>query len=194
MLGYVSNPSSRYVETLKLLDETLSLGGLRSNTSINYYRSATQVTRSDFRKAQVSTFYDNSSSKFPDISVPIQDFITPPGEKDTLLAIVTDLDQAEGDVTILLQKIQQTYLNKDQKGYAVGIWGIKSEFVGDVFIQKQQNIERFSFPNQESLDNNRPFYVIFIGLYQDINRYFQDLVFLLLIVRVLGYKSSPFKV
>lgn len=175
MLGYVNNSSNRYVQTLKLLDETLSLGDLRSNTSVNYYRSSNPITRSDFRKAQLPLFYDESNSNFPNISVPIQEFVTPPGENDTLLAIVTDLDQAAGDVTILLQKIKETYLNKDQQGYAVGIWAIKSEFTGDVFVQKQQIIERFTFPNAESADETRPFYVIFLGRYQDINRYFDKL-------------------
>ncbi|MDJ0716931.1 MAG: hypothetical protein QNJ54_22395 [Prochloraceae cyanobacterium] len=177
MLGYVSDRSSRYVQTLKYLDRTLSIGGLRSNTSEpKYYRSSKSITRSDFKKAQQPSFYDGSNSKFPNISVPIQEFITPPGETDTLLAIVTDLDQAEGDVTILLKKIKETYLNKDQQGYAVGIWAIKSEFRGTVYVQKQSGrIQRFYFPNQQSTDRNRPFYVIFIGLYQDINRFFENL-------------------
>lgn len=175
MLGYVSDSSSRYVQTLKYLDKTLSLGGLRPDTSINYYRSSSPITRSDFRKAQLPLFYDGSNSNFPNISVPIQEFITPPGENDTLLAIVTDLDQAAGDVTILLQKIKQTYLNKDRQGYAVGVWAVKSEFSGDVFVQKQQSIERFPFPNPQSADETRPFYVIFFGRYQDLNRYFENI-------------------
>ena len=175
MLGYVNNPNSLYVQTLKYLDNTLSLSDLRPNTSINYYRSSNSISRSDFRKAQLPLFYNESSSKFPNISVPIQEFITPPGENDTLLAIVTDLDQAAGDVNILLRKIKQTYLNKEQQGYAIGIWAIKSEFAGDVFVQKQQNIERFPFPNPQSADETRPFYVLFIGRYQDINRYFETL-------------------
>lgn len=175
MLGYVSDSSSRYVETLKYLDKTLSLSSLRSDTSINYYRSSNPITRSDFRKAQLPLFYNESNPKFPGISVPLQKFITPPGENDTLLAIVTDLDQADGDVTRLLQEIKRTYLNRNQQGYTVGIWAIKSEFAGDVFVQKQQQIERFSFPNPESADEQRPFYVIFFGRYQDINRYFKKL-------------------
>ena len=175
MLGYVSDSSSRYVETLKYLDKTLSLGSLRSDTSINYYRSSNPITRSDFRKAQIPLFYNESNPKFPGISVPIQKFITPPGENDTLLAIITDLDQADGDVTRLLQEIKRTYLNRTQKSYAVGIWAIKSEFAGTVFIQKPGKLETFSFPNPESADQTRPFYVIFLGRYQDINRYFENL-------------------
>ena len=175
MLGYVNDSNSSYVQALKILDRTLSLSDLRSNTSIEYYRSSNPITRSDFRKAQRPLFYDGNNSKFPNISVPIQEFIPPPGEKDTLLAIVTDLDQADGDVTILLQKIKATYLNKDKKGYAIGIWAIKSQFKGEVFVQKPNFIERFPFPNAESADTNRPFYVIFVGLYQDISRYFENL-------------------
>ena len=175
MLGYVNDSNSRYVQALNILDRTLSISDLRSNTSIKYYRSSNPITRSDFRKAQRPLFYEGNNSQFPNISVPIQEFITPPGEKDTLLAIVTDLDQADGDVTILLQKIKATYLNIDKKGYAIGIWAIKSQFKGEVFVQKPNIIERFPFPNQESSDTNRPFYVIFVGLYQDISRYFENL-------------------
>ncbi len=175
MLGYVSDRSSRYVQTLKLLDQTLSLGGLRPKTSTNYYRSGQSVTRSDFRKAQLPVFYNNTEPKFPNISVPIQGFITPPKEKDTLLVIVTDLDQAAGDVTILNQKIQQTYLNENKPGYAVAIWAVKSEFTGTVYVQEQEKILTFSFPNEHSNEKVRPFYVIFIGHYSDIVSYFNTL-------------------
>lgn len=177
MLGYVSNPDSRYVQTLKLLDETLSIdgGGLRSKTSTNYYRSGNSVIRGEFRKAQLPVFYNDTDPKFPNIAVPIQEFITSPGQKDTLLVIVTDLDQAEGDITILNQKIQQTYLNKNKPGYAVGIWAIKSEFRGTVYVQEQQKIPQFPFPNEQSAEKVRPFYVIFIGRYSDIVSYFNTL-------------------
>ena len=54
MLGYVSDAGSLYVQTLKLLDETLSLV---SKTPVQYYRSGNALTRSDFRKAQLPLLF-----------------------------------------------------------------------------------------------------------------------------------------
>jgi hypothetical protein len=122
MLGYVSDAGSLYVQTLKLLDETLSLV---SKTPVQYYRSGNALTRSDFRKAQLPAFYNGTD--FPDVSAPIQNLIVEPGTKNSLQVIVTDLDQASGDVTLLTRKIQETYLNSKHPEYAVAIWAIQSE-------------------------------------------------------------------
>lgn len=173
MLGYVNERNSRYVQTLKLLDDTLSLSSLRSQTNPSYYRSGNSINRSDFKKAQLPLFYNNSDSKFPNISVPLQEFILTPKQQDSLLVMVTDLDQADGDVTIVNQKIKNTYLNQNNQDYVVGIWGIKSEFSGTVHVQERGTIRKFTFPNAQSTDDLRPFYVIFMGRYDDIINYFK---------------------
>jgi hypothetical protein len=170
MLGYVSDAGSLYVQTLKLLDETLSLV---SKTPVQYYRSGNALTRSDFRKAQLPTFYNGTD--FPDVSAPIQNLIVEPGTKNSLQVIVTDLDQASGDVTLLTRKIQETYLNSKHPEYAVAIWAIQSEFEGTVYVQEQNRIKKFPFPNEKSSNKFRPFYVVFIGRHNDITQYFASL-------------------
>lgn len=175
MLGYVSDRNSRYVQTLKLLDDTLSLSSLRSQTNPSYYRSGEKIKRSDFKKAQEPVFYNSSNPKFPNISVPLQEFILPLNQQDSLFVMVTDLDQADGDVTILNQKIRDTYLNNDNKDYVVAIWAIKSEFSGTVHVQGQGKIRKFTFPNTKSEEDLRPFYVIFIGRYDDVVNYFETI-------------------
>ncbi|MEG3436433.1 hypothetical protein V0288_04815 [Pannus brasiliensis CCIBt3594] len=170
MLGYVSDANSRYVQTLKLLDETLSLAG---KTPVQYYRSGSPIARGDFRKAQLPAFYNGTN--FPDVSVPIQNLVSPPSDRDSLLVIVTDLDQASGDVTLLTRKIKETYLNSQNPEFAIGILAIKSEFAGTVYVQGQQNLKTFPFPNEESNEEFRPFYVIFLGRPQDIITTIQDL-------------------
>ncbi|MDJ0659909.1 MAG: hypothetical protein QNJ42_10530 [Crocosphaera sp.] len=173
MLGYVSDRNSRYVQTLKLLDDTLSLSSLRSQSNSSYYRSGKSITRSDFKKAQLPEFYNSSNPNFPNISVPLQEFILPPNQQDSLLVMVTDLDQADGDVTIVNQKIKDTYLNNNNKDYVVGVWGIKSEFSGTVHVQEQGRLRKFNFPNSQSTESLRPFYVIIIGRYEDVVDYFK---------------------
>jgi hypothetical protein len=178
MLGYVKADNSRYIQTLNLLDETLSLGGLRPKTSIKYYRSGTSqpLSRGEFRNAQQPVFYDGSNpSQFSDVSVPIDEAITSLGKENTLLVMVTDLDQAQGDVTKLNRVIQAAYLNSEKKGYAVGVWAVKSEFNGTVYVQEQGKIKTFPFPNPQSQETLRPFYIMFIGLDRDIERYFDQL-------------------
>lgn len=170
MLGYVSDPNSRYVQTLKLLDETLSLAG---KTPVQYYRSGNPIARGDFRKAQLPAFYNGT--QFPDVSVPIQDLVSAPIERDSLLVIVTDLDQASGDVTLLTRKIQETYLNSQNPEAAIGIWAIKSEFAGTVYVQGQQTLKKFPFPNEKSSEEFRPFYVIFLGHHDEIIKIIKDL-------------------
>ncbi|MDJ0729298.1 MAG: hypothetical protein QNJ33_04820 [Crocosphaera sp.] len=175
MLGYVSDRNSRYVQTLKLLDDTLSLSNLRSQSNSSYYRSGKTITRSDFKKAQSPIFYNSSDPNFPNISIPLQEFIIPPNQQDSLLVMVTDLDQADGDVTIVNQKIKDTYFNNKNQDYVVGVWAIKSEFSGTVHVQEQGRIRKFTFPNSQSAESLRPFYVIFIGRYEDVINYFKSI-------------------
>ncbi len=180
MSGYVGNPNSRYIKTLQYLEKTESnaFSSLRPKTKFSYYRSSNLIDRDRFRKAGLGYFYDGSKpSEFKGISIPVKDLITPPETSDTLLTVVTDLDEVEGDITLLLKKIKQTYLNinKSQNGYAVAVWGIRSEFKGDVYVQRRIGIDKFPFPSPETEDKTRPFYILFFGQHQDINTFFKNL-------------------
>ncbi|MEG3845347.1 hypothetical protein QT971_05355 [Microcoleus sp. herbarium19] len=178
MLGYVANDTSRYVQTLELLDRTIALGGSSSKSTIEYYRTgkgSKKITRSDFRKAQKPEFYDGSNPQFPDVASGLATAITPSQKGEQLFVMVSDLDQDGGDVTNLNQKIKETYLNQQKKGYAVGIVAIRSEFQGKVYIADKTR-QDFSYDTEGKKNENlRPFYVMFLGPYQDIANYFEKL-------------------
>lgn len=178
MLGYVTNSNSRYVKALDLLYNTFSLVKSRSNTTVEYFRSGNnnqKLTGSEFRKAQKTEFYDGSNSNFLPVSSGLDSAIIPPEKEDKLFVLVTDLYQNEADVTRLNRKIQETYLNKQRKGYAVGILAIKSEFNGKVYVVGN-NQEEFIYDTQgKPMERFRPFYILIMGPYDDIVYYMDKL-------------------
>lgn len=180
MQGYVTNSKkSRYAQTLELLDSAFLTSGSRPKTTVQYYRlgtSSQSIKREAFREAQKPNFYDGSDQNFPLLKVSqIEAAITPPDKGDKLSVIITDLYQKDADTTLVSKKIKDSYLNKERKGYAVGIWGIRSEFNGTVYDVGLQN-SKFTYTTQGKQFNQfHPFYVIFIGPYTDIVYYFDKL-------------------
>ncbi|NEO99240.1 MAG: hypothetical protein F6K58_11265 [Symploca sp. SIO2E9] len=175
MLGYVSSKISRYIQTLDLLDRTLSLGG---SQNLEYYRVGRGIealTRPKFLKAQKQEFYSGLNPQFPNVESDIAAAITPPPEdREQLIVIVTDLYQNEADVTRINRKIQEHYLNSSKPGYAAGILAVRSEFNGKVYVQESRNIE-FTYNTQDRASEEfRPFYIIFIGPYSKIVSYFNE--------------------
>ncbi|WP_414567044.1 hypothetical protein [Nostoc sp. CCY 9925] len=179
MLGYVTNSNSRYVKALDLLYDTFSLVKSRPQTTVKYFRSGNnnqKLTISEFKKAQQTEFYDGrNSTNFPPVSSGLDSAIIPPEKEDKLFVLVTDLYQNEADVTSLNKKIQETYLNKERKGYAVGILAFKSEFNGKVYVLGN-NQEQFIYDTQgKPLERFRPFYILIMGPYDDIVYYIDKL-------------------
>ena len=180
MQGYVTTSTkSRYAQTLAFLDSAFLTSGSRPQTTVQYYRLGTSsqpIKREAFREAQKPKFYDGSDPNFPPLKVSqIEAAITPPDKGDKLSVIITDLYQKDADTTLVNKKIKDNYLNKEKKGYAVGIWGIKSEFNGTVYDVGLQN-SKFNYTTQgKQLNQFHPFYVIFLGPYTDIVYYFDKL-------------------
>ncbi|MCP2728044.1 hypothetical protein [Limnofasciculus baicalensis] len=176
MDGYVKNTSSRYVQTIELLDSILATAGSRSQSLLQYYRLGTTtqpITREQFRQAELPRFYDGSNPNFPLESVSqIESAIAPPDNGDKLTVIITDLYQKEADTTLLSQKIKEHYLNSQKKGYAVGLLVLRSEFNGTIYDVGIGG-DKFTY-NTEGKEPEKwhPFYVIFIGSYSDITYYF----------------------
>ncbi|MGK7877639.1 MAG: hypothetical protein AB4426_31355 [Xenococcaceae cyanobacterium] len=181
MLGYVTNPNSRYIQTLKLLDSAFGIGGgSRPQVALEYYRSGgpsnQKLNRSEYRQAQLPDFYTGKNPKFPKVSSQLDAAIIPPEKTDKLSVIVTDLAQNGADVNHLNKKIQQTYLNKNIKGYAVGILAITSEFKGTVYTTEPRVVADFKYNTAgKQLKDYRPFYAVFLGPYSDIAHYFDKL-------------------
>jgi hypothetical protein len=177
MLGYVKNGETNYVKSLKSLRNVLELTG---KLPVEYYRIGTpiqKITGSDYYSYGGSpVFYDGSNAKFKAVSSPI-DAAVVPVEKDQqkMTVIITDLEQNSGDVTKLNKKIQDTYFNAQKKDYAVGVWAVKSEFNGKVYVDKDNKIEPFLYNSGKQTDKLRPFYILFIGPVQDIKYYFGQL-------------------
>jgi hypothetical protein len=181
MLGYVNQENSSYTQALELLDSTLNLSGSRSKSTVKYYRSgdyqhqAKELTRSEFRKAEKADFYNGTNPVFPAVSSDLGSLITKPKNSDHLTVIVTDLDQNDGDVNLIANKIKENYFNSQAENYAVGIWAVKSEFNGTVYSASDAN-KKFNY-NTEGKNSKkyRPFYILFLGDYQDITNYFDKL-------------------
>jgi len=179
MEGYVStNTKSRYAQTLELLDSTFSL----SSSKVEYQRLGTntqQISREQFKQdAQSPGFYNGKNPNYPALSVSqIEKAITPQSQDNRLVVILTDLYQKNSDVTKVSKEIKKNYLNAEQKekGYAVGIIAVKSEFNGVVYTEE---VTTPKFPYSTSKNQSEkyhPFYVIFLGKYSDIDNYFSKL-------------------
>ena len=181
MLGYINQENSSYIQALKLLDSTLSLSSRPSQATVKYYRSgddrhqAKELTRSEFRKANKSEFYNGGNPNFPAVSSDLGSLITKPKNSDRLTIIVTDLEQNDGDVNLIANKIKENYFNSKDNNYAVGIWAVKSEFNGTVYSASDAN-KKFNYNTEGKTSKQyRPFYVLFLGHYQDIANYFDKL-------------------
>ncbi|MGL5875470.1 MAG: hypothetical protein ACRC2R_24425 [Xenococcaceae cyanobacterium] len=181
MLGYVTSDNSTYSQILKILDNVISLGGSHFKSEVKYYRSGDSknklkgLTRSQFMKAVQTDFYNGSNPDFPAVSSDLVSLVTASKKDEKLTIIVTDLAQNNGDVTLINQKIKEHYFNNKQKDYAVGVWGIKSEFNGTVYSADRAD-RNFTYNTQgKNSEQYRPFYVVFVGSYQDIANYFTKL-------------------
>ncbi|ELS00618.1 hypothetical protein Xen7305DRAFT_00003190 [Xenococcus sp. PCC 7305] len=182
MYGYVkNNSSSRYAQTITLLDSVVNLGsGSRSQVEIEHYRIGEKTTQlikeNQYQKARLAEFYTGESPEFPEVSSHLDVAIENPEEEDQLLILVTDLDQQGSDLNKLNKKIQRTYFNKQLPGYAVGILGIRSEYNHTVYSVNKSLFPDFEYTTQgEELESYRPFYVVFLGHYQDIVHYVEKI-------------------
>jgi len=177
MLGYVKDGETNYIKALKSLRNVFELTG---KLPVEYYRIGTpmqKITSSDYYSYGASSvFYDGSNAKFKAVSSPIDASVVPDAkDHKKMTVIITDLEQNSGDVTKLNKRIQDAYFNTQKKDYAVGIWAVKSEFNGKIYIQEANNIKTFNYNSGKQPDKLRPFYVLFIGPYQDVKHYFSQL-------------------
>ncbi|MEA5583285.1 hypothetical protein VB620_18305 [Nodularia harveyana UHCC-0300] len=177
MLGYVKDGETNYVKALKAIRNLFELTG---KLPVEYYRNGNpnqKITGGEYYSYGGSPiFYDGSNAKFKAVSSPIDAaIIAPDKNEDKMTVIITDLEQNSGDVTKLTKKIQEVYFNEDRKNYAVGIWAIKSEFNGTVYLQESNNLKTFAYNTGKQSDKFRPFYVLVIGPYNDIQYYFEQL-------------------
>ena len=162
MLGYVKDGETNYIKALKSLRNVFELTG---KLPVEYYRIGTpmqKITSSDYYSYGASSvFYDGSNAKFKAVSSPIDASVVPDAkDHKKMTVIITDLEQNSGDVTKLNKRIQDAYFNTQKKDYAVGVWAVKSEFNGKIYIQEANNIKTFNYNSGKQPDKLRPFYVL----------------------------------
>ncbi|NER05882.1 MAG: hypothetical protein F6K17_26470 [Okeania sp. SIO3C4] len=172
MPGYLANGASRYVKTIELLERTFFIPN--SPDLVKYYRvggpEKQNIDVSKFLEAKTERFYREDR-----VTSNLAGAIIPQREGKELLVLISDLYQNQGDVTALNQKIREHYLNKE--GYAAAILAIRSEFNGTVYVVGS-NREDFEFPYDtegKPIDEFRPFYVMFLGPYEQILYYFNKM-------------------
>jgi hypothetical protein len=157
MVGYAKDGNSRYVQTLKLLDRV----SLAAPGGVEYARIDTgrkSIDRSEFQNSFSTSFYTGQTSRLADA---FPDLKTAKGEQ--LIAVVTDMQPDDGDVNAVSKRMLEDYLKKD--GYAVAIWGVRSEFEGKVY--PPNNAPAYAFTGN-SANNGRPFYILLLGRYEAI--------------------------
>lgn len=162
MLGYVKTANSRYIQTLGLLDTIL----LSQPGGVEYARLESDrkpMERAGVVAAQKPGFYTGTSSLIAKAFESSEKAGKAP--QDQLTAVVTDLQPDGGDVNLIGKQILDRYLKKP--GYAVAIWGIKSEFEGKVY--PPDNAAAFDYSTKgKGIDKGRPFYVLIAGPEQAI--------------------------
>jgi hypothetical protein len=157
MVGYAKNSNSRYVQTLKLLDRV----SLATPGGVEYARidsGRKSIDRAEFQNSFGTGFYTGQTSRLPDA---FPDLKTAKG--DQLIAVVTDLQPDNGDVNLVSKRMLDDYLKRD--GYAVAVWGIRSEFEGKVY--PPNNAPAYDYADKSSA-KGRPFYILILGKYEAI--------------------------
>ena len=176
MLGYVRIPNNNYIKTLNLLSNTIIA---TDTVNVEYKRIGDSqfLTRNQFRRDAITkAFYDSNDSTYKAVSSPIQSAITPPVDgQNKMTIIVTDLEGDDGGK--IAEVLAKYYLNNksENQDYTVGIWGIKSQFQGNIY-NPNTGRAKFNYNTEgKKIEEYRPFYVLFIGKRQDIVHYFNEL-------------------
>ena len=92
-------------------------------------------------------------------------------EENPLVVIVTDLFQNRNDITSLVTRLKEQYI---QQNLEVGILGLRSEFDGFIYGIAETPQRYRSRPGNP--DTFRPFYLLALGRHADISHYFDRLI------------------
>ncbi|MDD1426744.1 hypothetical protein MEO94_20135 [Dolichospermum sp. ST_sed9] len=172
MQGFVKNTSSRYNQTLSLLADTVTRAFNESKPK--YY--SFNITRKQL--SGVQAYKDAETPNFYQAQIPyakLKTAITPFSDnpQDELSIIVTDLYQTDSSKDpSVLSILKENYI---QKGKAVGILAVKSEFDGFVYDVGKFGQKTLYKTNSSITDSYHPFYVIVLGTYENIAHYFDKI-------------------
>jgi len=189
MEGYVSNPDSRYSQTIEKLLRVLKVepvgldGQPRPLGGTAYFRLGNRpdgrkldaISEAEYRQAKLSDFYSGTSlPRLPLLQVAEIDaaIVPPPSDRNKLTIIITDLYQREEDTAKIVTNLQK-YVEASQQRGAVGILGIRSEFNGTIYSESPVGPGDFFYAMNSA--PTRPFYVVFVGHLDDVHFYLDKL-------------------
>ena len=201
MQGFVVPGSTRYTQICPYLESAI-VSGWRDG-KIDFFRFGEQVEsigRDTYLKVGHTDFYENENiyretliqkvidregqlasngieeSTIPEKSTEITttpEEVNNSKEESRLVVIVTDLFQDKSDITLLVNRLKEKYI---QNGLEVGLFGLRSQFDGTVY---DTGIGEEPLPHRSDLTNPetfRPFYLLVLGRYADIAHYFNRLI------------------
>lgn len=172
MRGYTSFASSQYIQALRSIDSVAYSSWAANNSSVKYYQFGTrlkEISKAGYIQAMSPGFYSGAS---PEFGVSQINAAIPKSQPDSLDIIVTDLYQKDSDVTLLQDKLNQSFLKQD---YAVGILAMRSEFQGTVYSEGLAK-GQFEYATTKQASNKfRPFYVLILGKYGNVKHFYEQL-------------------
>ncbi|MEN3332418.1 MAG: hypothetical protein V7641_1783 [Blastocatellia bacterium] len=171
---------SYYEQTLPLLESAVGKGWEGGHTT--FYRFGSHIAPIAGRAHVEATqpgFYTNPEYFQKTFIENVIDY----ANVDHLTIIATDLFQNEVDVNLLTGKLKEKYLTKN---LAIGILGIKSEFAGPIYDVGVKNYTFEYNSGSSQPDRFRPFYLLILGTYADVEHYYEKL-------EVSGLKDFPVK-
>ncbi|MDA3835075.1 MAG: hypothetical protein PF495_16950 [Spirochaetales bacterium] len=172
MQGYVkSKQTTGYFDILRVMETSIKTGW--DATNLGFYKFGAEIQKlegRDFQKALLPEFYTGPISFETKIEKVINKKIN---EREHLLVVVlTDLYQKDNDVSLLVGLLKDICL---ERGLTVGIAGVRSFFSGKIFDVGLNN-QSFTFQSQLGNDETyRPFYLLTIGEYSDVQQFFVNL-------------------
>ena len=178
MQGFViPDPWSHYTRILPYLESVVLSGW--TDGKADFFRFGTQVEpidRDAYLQVAALEFYDDRDINQETLIQKVIDYeneqATDFDEADSLVVIVTDLFQAQNDVNLLVAQLKEKYLRKD---LAVGLLGVRSQFYGVIY---DIGLGLDPMPYQVDIENPetfRPFYLLVLGQYANVARYFDRL-------------------
>ena len=198
MQGFVVPDATAYTRICPYLESIVKIGW--ENEKVNFFRFGEKVEsidRSIYLQAGYKTFYEKEHIYRETFIEKVIDYEKKLGEDGTvngntskdapegvisekatensLVVIVTDLFQAEGDINRLVNKLKREYINKEQyikNEIDVGLFGLRSQFKGTVY---DTGIGQAPMPYEsdpKDPETFRPFYLLVLGKHADIARYF----------------------
>jgi len=183
MNGFVAFSGSRYIRTLRTLSTAIDEKWQNAQTKLYRFGDNNKklLSSGDFQQAQTAAFYPKDAANergYPFFeNSQITDVINADkATNDSLTLIITDLTENKQNMLNVFESLKQRYINAD---FAVGILSLRSEFNGlvyDVGLNNESFTWNTNSPQQKSDPKSyRPFYIIMLGKYANVNYLYERL-------------------